>query len=714
MGRGKGGKPGGGGSQLFSSEYTFDLFALDENGNERVPTVGNTKGIKTYTFIDAVENFQGYFKENVGGVEFQRFNFPQINITETFAGSTNRIILDAPVNLDLTARYLHAGKTLTRVDGGDVLDVGELEDINTVDHKAVKPVQLTEDRIELTLSSDELIDKGVYELTLVVEDEDKNKRGFQVGNKTINPNNPTEDLNDIESIFDIWNGSNDNKNDNSEYRLSAISAQDQNLIVSGSFNPASYTPIIIEAEEIDPNKDSDGTIKIEGFQKEDFNSADASGLSLAKTGQSQGIISFQAQDYSILPYFSYSNNDSTTYNLRIDSFDEKDGVGSIKVQVKDSSGKIELDQTITLSESTSSPVPNKDNARSYFIGELDLDPTDTITIIGTTNQNEFVRIDSLTFEPSEATPLTSQITSRPSVSRSPNVIEAEEINSNNITGYQEADFTQAGSRGLSLLGTEETEGTIKGTISLKADDYGLKGNYNLRINSFDENDGEGSIQVEVKDSSGNIELDQTITLDENTSSPFPTNYTARSYVIKDLDLDGSETITITGIADTSQADPNDSSRGGEFTRIDNLVFNPVRESFTIEAEEINPDDGTIDITGYQVDGSGLSLVGGTQGTISFQAQDYQDYDLAGEYDLRINSFDDAVGSIQVQVKNSSGNIELDQTITLNGSTDNSNRSYVIGGLDLDSTDTISIIGNADPSSVGSKIATIDSFTFEPI
>lgn len=110
-----------------------------------------------------------------------------------------------------------------------------------------------------------------------------------------------------------------------------------------------------------------------------------------------------------------------------------------------------------------------------------------------------------------------------------------------------------------------------GTISFEVGEYAkdISGMYNLRVNTFDENDGAATIKVQVTG-----EDDVTINLDENTNSPFPTDDTFRSYIIKDLELDGSETITITGTSDDSI--PNDGAdRGGEFARIDFLTFEPV-------------------------------------------------------------------------------------------------------------------------------------------
>jgi hypothetical protein len=111
-------------------------------------------------------------------------------------------------------------------------------------------------------------------------------------------------------------------------------------------------------------------------------------------------------------------------------------------------------------------------------------------------------------------------------------------------------------QGLSLFPNRATSGEI----SFEASDYDLLDDYNLRINYFDENDGEAQLQVLVN---GTV-VDELL-LDENTPSGFPTEGTRRESTIQLEDITSTDIITIRGIADR---DP----RGSEWARIDYITF----------------------------------------------------------------------------------------------------------------------------------------------
>jgi hypothetical protein len=387
MGRGRGGRYSFGRSDSLDISLDFNLFSSDENGNAIRSTVAN--GITSYTFANAVENFQGRFRDNSDA-----FKFDVINITDRFARSGDPITLESSLTTDLTARYLSNQNTL-----------------------------------EFAFQSPELTEIGINEVTLVIPDQDKDLNGFQINGNTIQ--DPRTAIDDLESISNTLREAFSASNleagvETPLVGITAISKDNSGLISSDrSFISPPLFPVIIEAEDIigdfndpnDPNDDTDdpdNTINITDYQRDNFTGLDpdGAGLRLVQADPNiKGIISFRADDYDI----------SGAYNLRVNAFDENDGAATINVQVTDINGNRELggDEdgdgildgvTIQLNENTNSPSPDDNTSRSYFIGGLNLDPTDTITITGTFNNDpsddsdplrrgEFARIDYLAFNP---------------------------------------------------------------------------------------------------------------------------------------------------------------------------------------------------------------------------------------------------------------------------------------------------------------------------
>ena len=137
-------------------------------------------------------------------------------------------------------------------------------------------------------------------------------------------------------------------------------------------------------------------------------------------------------------------------------------------------------------------------------------------------------------------------------------IEAEDLK---LETYLVEDFsaietddntTTANAQGISLLGASD----LTGTASLSASQFNLSGTYDLEISYFDENDGDAQLQVELNGTPvGNL------LLNENTSSDAPTEDTRREYVIEDLLILPTDSITIRGAADD-----------GEWARVDFITF----------------------------------------------------------------------------------------------------------------------------------------------
>lgn len=160
------GGEGSGGSILlnFSFDYNFKIFPLDDRGNLITPELQTASD--TFTFRRAIENFGGRFSDDGGN-----FDFDVINVTDQFASADDPTpTLSSPLNLDLTARYLPQGSSITLPDGEspDEFISGTEEVVGA-------------DRIEYILTSEDFNDLGINELTLILEDSDGDiDNGFQV------------------------------------------------------------------------------------------------------------------------------------------------------------------------------------------------------------------------------------------------------------------------------------------------------------------------------------------------------------------------------------------------------------------------------------------------------------------------------------------------------------------------------------------------------
>jgi hypothetical protein len=158
MGRGSGGKGNNRGGHIFEADYSFDIFSL--RADRQTPT----------TFDDAVENFQGKFndKQSCGKYEFD-FAIPDAPVYVTDISTEN-----TPLTFDLQAKELKAGETITLLSGETAVDASSGQNLTAAS-----------DRIEFTLSSDELANLGIDEFTLVINDEDASISGVQTGGITI-------------------------------------------------------------------------------------------------------------------------------------------------------------------------------------------------------------------------------------------------------------------------------------------------------------------------------------------------------------------------------------------------------------------------------------------------------------------------------------------------------------------------------------------------
>jgi Ca2+-binding RTX toxin-like protein len=155
MGRGSGGRGGGRRSNSFDAVYNFDIYSLEADG--RTPA----------DFKGAVENFKGQL-DDTNANEFD-FAVPNVGYEEYEIDTTQN-----PLTLDLQVNEFKAGEKITLLSGDPVVGT----DPST-------PSTATSDRLEFTLTSDELTHLGIDEFTLIIEDDDLATPGLQAGGKTI-------------------------------------------------------------------------------------------------------------------------------------------------------------------------------------------------------------------------------------------------------------------------------------------------------------------------------------------------------------------------------------------------------------------------------------------------------------------------------------------------------------------------------------------------
>ena len=135
------------------------------------------------------------------------------------------------------------------------------------------------------------------------------------------------------------------------------------------------------------------------------------------------------------------------------------------------------------------------------------------------------------------------------------IIEAEDLN---LDTYVLEDYSaldpgvSVDALGISL----NNASAFTGTASFSASTHGLEGTYDFQLSYFDENDGEAKLQVLV-----NNDVKGDLLLNEATNNHEPTEDTRREYVIEDLFIQSTDTITIRGTADD-----------GDFARVDFLSF----------------------------------------------------------------------------------------------------------------------------------------------
>jgi hypothetical protein len=234
-----------------------------------------------------------------------------------------------------------------------------------------------------------------------------------------------------------------------------------------------------------------------------------------------------------------------TYNLKINYFDENDGVGQLTL-------KQENQQIISfeLNQQLGSPLASEQTLTSREIPNLFISSGDTFQIEGIEQGSpqtaEHVRIDSVEFI-SIPNPLPNN---------NPVLIEAEDMQ---LSGAYRVEAINAASGGevISLRGGSNTD-----TGEATFDFTGATGTYDIKINYFDENDGVGQLTLEQ-------ENQQVISfeLNQQLGSALASAQTLTSIEISDISISLGDTFRLVGI---EQGSP----QTAEHVRVDSIEFIP--------------------------------------------------------------------------------------------------------------------------------------------
>ncbi|MEL6493717.1 MAG: hypothetical protein AAFQ41_01175 [Cyanobacteria bacterium J06623_7] len=271
-------------------------------------------------------------------------------------------------------------------------------------------------------------------------------------------------------------------------------------------------------------------------------------------------------------------------------------------------------------------------------------------------------------------------------------IEAENLT--DITGYRlEDNAIASGGSLLSLLGGEENE-----VASVSFDFTGMSGNYNVKIGTYDENDGEATLELSQ---SGN--LVGSILLDENPGGFVIAEDTQVTRIAAtNLSIQQGDRFTITGFEDAT-----------EHARIDFIEFEPVsREPIRLEAEDADSiSDYRLEANSVASGGEILSLKGGAGdevGSASFT------FEQQGIYDIALGTFDedDGMAAIVLELNGT----QIGETIMLNEDLGrNVADSFtqvsrnVASDIELNAGDVLTVMGFED----NGEFARLDYLEFTP-
>lgn len=242
--------------------------------------------------------------------------------------------------------------------------------------------------------------------------------------------------------------------------------------------------------------------------------------------------------------FNFSNSPGT-YELFLGYVDESDGNGRIETFVN--SQKI---NSMPLNRSTNAT----DQLLKEKVGSVALNTGDKIELRGFRDRSEYARIDYLEVLPTTIpTPVPAPIpTPTPNPTPTPRDIINVEAEALNLKGYRLESNPRAS--GGTVIKSQSA------TASALYNFTGGASKYNITINYFDENDGISSASLKLnKNTIGTWKFDST---KGSSSESYRTFYTISNVALKPTD----------------QIEIVAQRNGGEYARIDNIVFTPIGTS----------------------------------------------------------------------------------------------------------------------------------------
>ncbi|MEL6554483.1 MAG: hypothetical protein AAFQ63_13585 [Cyanobacteria bacterium J06621_11] len=275
------------------------------------------------------------------------------------------------------------------------------------------------------------------------------------------------------------------------------------------------------------------------------------------------------------------------------------------------------------------------------------------------------------------------------------IIEAEDLNFDNDFVVSQIDSSASGGEILRVRG-DRRDANATTTFN------GPDGTYSLTLYSYDENDGNGRLNVWV-----NGQQVSATVLNRNLGVNLPSGQSQVQILVGNLRLRRGDRIEIEAVRD-----------GGEMTSLDKIVFAPINppvdpqpERIVIEAEDLNYDNDFV-VSG--IDGSASG------GRILRVRSDRQDGDATtvfngadGTYNLTLDAYDenDGRGRITVWVNGQQvSRTVLNQNLGSGLPDRDTKVQIVVNDLDLATGDLIRIESRRDRG----EYTSLDKITFAPV
>lgn len=242
------------------------------------------------------------------------------------------------------------------------------------------------------------------------------------------------------------------------------------------------------------------------------------------------------------------DGDTGRYDLTLNYFDEADGNSTMAVLVN---GQQVTEWT--WDKDLGDNKANSNTRTSKVIEDIELAKGDTVTLRGTRDGSEPLRIDNLRFTQSGGSTETARETASvedgaTSAPAAPLHLEVDEFE---LTGFR-VDDLGAGSGGTIIRRDGKGEHSAATTFE------GADGTYDIALNYFDENDGESSFMFKLN----GVELASWV-WDEDLGHSVANKDTLTQHVIEDVRLEKGDRLVLIGEDD-----------GGEPLRVDSLDFTP--------------------------------------------------------------------------------------------------------------------------------------------